>query len=82
MLLLLCLIGIPITSLFTETLGRAGRAGREGEAVTFFTEADVPLLRQCDQTHPFHYCTPCTFTGVLVESHQLSRHLAAMFLTG
>ncbi len=27
-------------------LGRAGRAGRNGEAVTLFTEADVPCLRQ------------------------------------
>lgn len=27
------------------SVGRAGRAGREGEAITFYTEVDVPYLR-------------------------------------
>ena len=28
-------------------LGRTGRAGREGKAVTFFTDEDAPYLKMC-----------------------------------
>ncbi|XP_021770585.1 DEAD-box ATP-dependent RNA helicase 57-like [Chenopodium quinoa] len=30
---------------YIHRIGRAGRAGREGEAITFYTEVDVPYLR-------------------------------------
>ncbi|KNA03200.1 hypothetical protein SOVF_211460 [Spinacia oleracea] len=30
---------------YIHRVGRAGRAGREGEAITFYTEVDVPYLR-------------------------------------
>jgi ATP-dependent RNA helicase DDX52/ROK1 len=30
---------------YIHRIGRTGRAGRHGEAVTFFTEADIPLIR-------------------------------------
>lgn len=30
---------------YIHRIGRSGRAGREGYAITFFTEADAPLLR-------------------------------------
>ncbi|CAH9078208.1 unnamed protein product [Cuscuta epithymum] len=32
-------------SAYIHRIGRSGRAGRSGEAVTFYTEADVPFLR-------------------------------------
>jgi len=32
-----------LTCLFS--LGRSGRAGRTGEAITFYTEEDIPFLR-------------------------------------
>ena len=28
-------------------VGRTGRAGREGKAVTFFTDEDAPYLKMC-----------------------------------
>lgn len=31
--------------LFPFDIGRSGRAGRRGEAITLYTEADVPYLR-------------------------------------
>uniref|UniRef100_A0A2P2M367 DEAD-box ATP-dependent RNA helicase 57-like n=1 Tax=Rhizophora mucronata TaxID=61149 RepID=A0A2P2M367_RHIMU len=30
---------------YLDLIGRSGRAGRSGEAITFYTEADVPFLR-------------------------------------
>lgn len=30
---------------FSSIIGRCGRAGRRGEAITLYTEADVPFLR-------------------------------------
>lgn len=32
-------------SLWISQIGRSGRAGRSGEAITFYTEDDVPFLR-------------------------------------
>ncbi|XP_047330573.1 DEAD-box ATP-dependent RNA helicase 57 isoform X2 [Impatiens glandulifera] len=32
-------------SSYIHRIGRSGRAGRSGEAVTFYTEADIPFLR-------------------------------------
>ena len=35
----------PSAVSYIHRIGRTGRAGRRGKAVTFFTEADRPLLR-------------------------------------
>lgn len=32
-------------SSYIHRIGRSGRAGREGEAITFYTEEDIPYLR-------------------------------------
>ena len=30
---------------YIHRIGRTGRAGRKGEAITLFTESDMPMLR-------------------------------------
>jgi len=32
-------------NIFVLIIGRSGRAGRSGEAITFYTEEDIPFLR-------------------------------------
>lgn len=44
---------MKVSALFFETfccIGRSGRAGRSGEAITFYTEEDVPFLRNIANT--------------------------------
>lgn len=57
-------------------VGRTGRAGREGKAVTFFTDEDAPYLKMC-----VYQCYP-TVTNPLVGSQMSFFNLDLLYLTG
>ena len=49
---------LPRTAVsYIHRIGRTGRGGREGDAVTFFTEADIPALRSIAHVMKLSGCT-------------------------
>jgi len=42
---------------YIHRIGRTGRAGREGDAITYFTDADAPYLKSYALAFAFKLCT-------------------------
>merc|ERR1712012_339566 len=67
----------PSAVSYIHRIGRTGRAGRRGKAVTFFTEADRPLLRSIATVMANSGCPVPEYMMGLKTSRDKKRDLSA-----
>merc|ERR1712130_745304 len=67
----------PSAVSYIHRIGRTGRAGRRGKAVTFFTEADRPLLRSIATVMANSGCPVPEYMMGLKTSRDKKRELSA-----
>merc|ERR1711936_1023104 len=67
----------PSAVSYIHRIGRTGRAGRRGKAVTFFTEADRPLLRTIATVMTNSGCPVPEYMMGLKTSRDKKRELSA-----
>jgi len=57
------------------SIGRSGRAGRSGEAITFYTEEDIPFLRNVSNLMASSGCeVPSWLTELQLQKKKWKKH--------
>ncbi|RHN48437.1 putative RNA helicase [Medicago truncatula] len=62
-------------SAYIHRIGRSGRAGRSGEAITFYTEEDIPFLRNVSNLMASSGCeVPSWLTELQLQKKKWKKH--------